>query len=65
MAWDYKRNFKFLANVGKKQHTFYCLVGGTSFSEASMNLFEFVLSLVFFFFNLYARNYVVSEPQLT
>ena len=50
MTWDYKRDFKFLANVGKKQHTFYFLVGGTSFSEASMNLFEFVLLLVAFSF---------------
>ena len=50
MAWDYKRNFKFLANVGKKQHTFYFLVGGTFFSEASMNPFEFVLLLVGFSF---------------
>ena len=44
MTWDYKRDFKFLANVGKKQHTFYSLVGETSFSKASMNPFEFVLS---------------------
>ena len=50
MAWDYKRDFKFLANVGKKQYTFYFLVGGTSFSEASMNPFEFVLSLLGFSF---------------
>ena len=41
MTWDYKRNFEFLANVVKKQHTFYFLVGGTSYSEASMNPFEF------------------------
>ena len=50
MTWDYKRDFKFLANVGKKQHTLYFLVGGTSLSEASMNPFEFVLSLVDFSF---------------
>ena len=49
MTWDYKRDFKFLANVGKKQHTFCFLVGGTSY-EASMNPFEFVLSLVGFSF---------------
>ena len=41
MTWDYTRDFKFLANVGKKQRSFYFLVGGTSFSEASMNPFEF------------------------
>ena len=50
MTWDYKRDFKFLANVGKKQRSFYFLVGGISFSEASMNPFEFVLSLVGFSF---------------
>ena len=50
ITWDYKRDFKFLANVGKKQYTFYFLVGGTSFSEASMNPFEFVLSLLGFSF---------------
>ena len=45
MPWDYKRDIMFLANVVKSQHTFYFLVGGKSFSEASMNPFEFVLSL--------------------
>ena len=50
MTWDYKRNFEFPANVVKRQHTFYFLVGGTSYSEASMNPFEFVLSLVGFSF---------------
>ena len=41
MSWDYKREFKFLANVVKMQRIFYYLVGGMSFSEASMNPFEF------------------------
>ena len=50
MTWDYKRNFEFLANVVKMQHTFYFLVGGTFYSEASVNPFEFVLSLVGFSF---------------
>ena len=50
MPWDYKRDFMFLANVVKMQHTFYFLVEGTSYNEASMNLFEFVLSLVGFSF---------------
>ena len=50
MTWDYKRNFEFLASVVKMQHTFYFLVGGTSHNEASMKTFEFVLSLVGFYF---------------
>ena len=50
MTWDYKRDFKFLANVFKMQHTLYFLVGGTFYSEASVNPFEFVLSLVGFSF---------------
>ena len=29
MPWDYKRDFEFLANVVKVQHTFYFLIGGT------------------------------------
>ena len=41
MTWDYKRDFKFLANVVKMQGTFYYLVEEKSFSEASMNPFEF------------------------
>ena len=41
MTWDYKRDFKFLANVVKMQVTFYYLFGGTSFSEVSMNPFDF------------------------
>ena len=48
MTWDYKRNFEFLADVVKMQHIFYFLVGGISYSKASINPFEFVLSLVFF-----------------
>ena len=51
MPWDCKSDFNFLANVVKMQHTFYCLVGGTFYSEASVNPFEFVLSLVGFSFN--------------
>ena len=50
MTWDYKRDFVFLANVDKMQHTFYFLVGGTFYSEASVNPFEFVLSPVGFSF---------------
>ena len=45
MTWDHKRNFEFLANFVKMQHTFYFLVGGIPYSEASLNPFEFVLSL--------------------
>ena len=33
MPWDYKRDFMFVANVVKMQHTFYFLVGGTLNSE--------------------------------
>ena len=50
MPLDYKRDFEFLANVVKMQHTFYILVGGTLISEVSVNPFEFVLLLVGFSF---------------
>ena len=37
MPWDYKRDFEFLANVVKMQNTFHFLVGGTLYSEHSVN----------------------------
>ena len=45
MHWDYKRDFEFLANVVKMQHTFYFLVGGTSYSELSVNPFDLLFCL--------------------
>ena len=37
MPLDCKRDFEFLANVVKVQHTFYFLIGGTLYSEHSVN----------------------------
>ena len=37
MPWDYKRDFEFLANVVKMQHTFYFFVGKTLYNEHSVN----------------------------
>ena len=45
MPWDYKRDFMFVANVVKMQHTFYFLVGGTSFNEHSVNLLDLLFCL--------------------
>ena len=45
MPWDYKRDFEFLANVVKMQHTFYFLVGGTSYNEHSVNPFYLLFRL--------------------
>ena len=45
MPWDYKRDFEFLANVVKMQHTFYFLVGETSYSEHSVNLLVLLFRL--------------------
>ena len=45
MPLDYKRDFMFLANVVKIQHTFYFLVGETSYSEHSVNLVDLLFCL--------------------
>ena len=45
MPWDYKRDFEFLANVVKMQHTFYFLVGKTLYSEHSVNPLDFFFRL--------------------
>ena len=45
MPWDYKRDFEFLANVVKMQHTFYFLVGRKLYSEHSVNPLDFFFRL--------------------
>ena len=45
MTWDYKRDFMFLANAVKMQHTFYILVGKTLYSEHSVNPLDFFFRL--------------------
>ena len=45
MPWDYKRDFEFLANVVKMQHTFYFLVGKALYSEHSVNPLDFFFRL--------------------
>ena len=45
MPRDYKRDFEFLANVFKMQHTFYFLVGGKSYSEHSVNPLDLLFRL--------------------
>ena len=47
MTWDYKRDFEFLANVVKMQDTLYFLVGGTFYSEASVNHPSYLTAIVF------------------
>ena len=48
MPWDYKRDFEFLPNVVKIQHTFYFLVGRTLYSEHSMNPLDLFFACRFF-----------------
>ena len=49
MTWDYKRDFKFLANGVKMQHTFYFFVGRTLYSEHSVNPLDLFFRLFFFY----------------